>query len=782
MGINHQVIGQLPEVSVDLQATCGIMITTVQTDSPADKAGLLEGDIITGIDGKPFIVAVEKVQDQFKELLLLHSPGDVMKLHVLRQLVEQNLLINGKKNDEDIFLKSVKSFTDSLPSGDKLSYSLSKSWVVLEIVMTLGIRNEFSLPPLPGIREYDLGKAILHEAARYLTVWEPWVVEVTNRYKMNEEYADLRERLRKIESGNDGSRLPAMAEIHRNPPFLERYGRAFSDKIMQIDKEDLPEAMLSPDLAMFLTGNSVELTSSQTKPLPSVMGVDGGNRKLTEDDFRIWYEEQMRILVTNFDQVYSVFTPEERAFFVSNRFGLTEIFAEMIYINSDPDKARLQNNLRILEFGSKINLDSLFYAGKQVCGFLAQNEDKIFSWMKSNPKVKSLETKFGKIGFGSSEHDRWADPEIRYIFDPGGNDFYADGAGTAMSFDQPIAWIIDKHGDDAYQSTSEGAQGSGLPGIGILIDRSGDDTYIGSRMAQGTGFLGIGILQDEEGNDNYHGTEFIQGSGLFGSGMLIDLEGDDMYFGTIHAQGVGFTNGLGLLYDVDGDDFGYCTGKLPTNYGDAGIFDAWAQGCGMGFRGIASGGIGLLLDGGGEDKWEAGNFSQGGGYYYGFGIFRAGGNDDDKYIGSRYAQGFCAHQAAGLFIEDGGDDYYTTRQGVATGLAWDECVTVFVDESGDDTYYGGTGFSHGASAHNSICIFLDGEGRDSYFYKPGPARAGGNDYHGGTSFSLFVDSGREIDTYTSEKAKNNVEFAWPEYGVFRDGKGVAENVEGKLGE
>jgi hypothetical protein len=146
----------------------------------------------------------------------------------------------------------------------------------------------------------------------------------------------------------------------------------------------------------------------------------------------------------------------------------------------------------------------------------------------------------------------------------------------------------------------------------------------------------------------------------------------------------------------------------------------------------------------------------------------ATGCDNDVYVGSRYNQGFTAHQALGVFIEEGGDDLYTTRQGVAQGLAWDESVTLFVDEGGNDIYRGGSFFSLGAAAHNSVCLFFDRGGRDLYDYASGPARAGGNSYHGGTSFALFVDEGGDDDRYTAEAAGNGLERHEPEHGFFLD--------------
>ena len=146
-------------------------------------------------------------------------------------------------------------------------------------------------------------------------------------------------------------------------------------------------------------------------------------------------------------------------------------------------------------------------------------------------------------------------------------------------------------------------------------------------------------------------------------------------------------------------------------------------------------GVGAVYDAGGRDRMEAGNFAQGGAYFYGFGLLYCDGSDPDHYIGSRYAQGFTAHQAAGAMIEAGGDDRYTTRYAVATGISWDESVTLFLDQDGDDVYEGGS-FSHGAAAMNGWSIFLDLAGTDTYRYTD---QAGGtsNTYHGGHFVGLL---------------------------------------------
>jgi hypothetical protein len=275
------------------------------------------------------------------------------------------------------------------------------------------------------------------------------------------------------------------------------------------------------------------------------------------------------------------------------------------------------------------------------------------------------------------------------------------------------------------------------------------------------------MLLDEMGEDSYRAHALAQGAALWGVAICADIAGCDRYESHVLSQGVGMPLGTGILCDGEGDDRYYAKGTYRSGYGTPGIYEGWSQGCGVGFRKYASGGIGILVDSKGSDRYEAGNFSQGGGYYYGWGLLGDRGGEADTYIGSRYAQGFCAHQALGTFIEGGGDDTYKSRNAVHAGLAWDECVTLFIDRGGDDEYTCPRGFSQGASAHNSICIFVDCGGSDSYATKSGPGRAGGNSYHGGTSLSLFVDLGGQRDSYAS-RAQNDSVSCHPEDALIAD--------------
>ena len=59
-----------------------------------------------------------------------------------------------------------------------------------------------------------------------------------------------------------------------------------------------------------------------------------------------------------------------------------------------------------------------------------------------------------------------------------------------------------------------------------------------------------------------------------------------------------------------------------------------------------AGGLGALLDVDGDDVYEAGNFSQGLGYWYGTGVLWDGGGDD-RFESVYFTQGSGAHFAIG---------------------------------------------------------------------------------------------------------------------------------------
>lgn len=757
IGIAYSVTAAIPHVDGLPPITGGILVSSTRDGTPASRAGIRSGDIIISIEGFLFDESSGDTEEVFQSVLDNCQPGDTLNLELIRMHVDKQLHANDRAYDPEDYLSSPARFINRLPDSAQMELQVTKEWKREALTLVLGRRNEGQLPAPPPLSETDLDGLFDRPE------WESWVDELVTSHDIEEEFDDLRQRLQRLHDTDDGHRLPLITGIHRDPFLVESVATKLSDKFLNAKR--LQDISLS-EILLYKTGEKHHFEHPAFTNLDINTDADG---------FREWFTTNMQGLVEQLKAVYDVFSEEEKRFLMAHRFELFDAFSEHIYIDIDADSRRFERNKRALELGGRINQAALYEACDALLQFALGSYEEVFAWMENNPDVRRVDTPWGQVGFGTAGNDRWDDSNVKFIYDPAGNDIYTDGAGVAGSFDRPVAWVFDLAGDDAYQSTAPyGAQGSGVPGFGLVYDKAGNDVYIGQRLSQGTGYMGIGILYDKAGNDRYYGQEFVQGLGIFGMGLLFDAAGNDKYYGTKHTQGAGFTNGIGILFDAGGDDYAFATGKHPTNYGDPGIFDAWSQGVGMGFRNIASGGIGIVVSGGGNNYWEAGSFAQGGGYYYGMGVFRAGGNGDDTYIGSRYAQGFSAHQAIGAFIEDGGNDTYLTRHMASIGLAWDESVSFFIDKGGDDHYDGGSSFSLGASAHNSFSIFIDEGGNDHFQYNPGPARAGGNSYHGGHSFSLFVTRGSERNHFSSGRVKNDAELWWPDFGFFRDGKAIPQ--------
>lgn len=80
LGVLYGMIDADIAAQEDLPVQNGAIISEVQPDGPADKAGLLGGDIILAVDGNKL-----NADTSLRQLLLQHRPGDMVKLDVLRK-------------------------------------------------------------------------------------------------------------------------------------------------------------------------------------------------------------------------------------------------------------------------------------------------------------------------------------------------------------------------------------------------------------------------------------------------------------------------------------------------------------------------------------------------------------------------------------------------------------------------------------------------------------------------------------------------------------------------
>ncbi len=365
------------------------------------------------------------------------------------------------------------------------------------------------------------------------------------------------------------------------------------------------------------------------------------------------------------------------------------------------------------------------------------------------------------------------------IIDLGGDDLYINNAGAPVyeiykravsGIRYPTAVVIDFEGDDRYISSRFAAVASGFFGLGLILDMAGNDFYGGGQLSLGASFFGMGCLMDMAGNDTYVCTEGGQGCAFFGAACLFDGKGDDLYQGAKFVQGFGGPMGLGQLHDLKGKDHYRAGWKHGSSYGTKGIYQACSQGVGWGFRKHAAGGIGILLDSGGDDIYEAGNFSQGTGYFLGLGVLRDNAGHD-VYRGSRYCQGAAAHQGAGALLDFNGNDVYSGKIAANQGAAWDLSVACLVDYTGNDCYKAGD-LSLGAGAQNGMGLFFDGEGNDRYESPESSLGFSGDLSYGGGrnagNMGIFLDVGDGRDYFAVKGRKNNMFDVQGNMGIFLD--------------
>ncbi len=323
---------------------------------------------------------------------------------------------------------------------------------------------------------------------------------------------------------------------------------------------------------------------------------------------------------------------------------------------------------------------------------------------------------------------------IAVAIDLGGRDLYAYVERPTASDAVGKRLPSDEAGRDVYGRTRSrvGRQGAGIMGVGLLYDFGQEgDTYRSLAYSQGVGVFGVGVLFDEGGDDTYEAEVLAQGAAGWGVGLLLDRAGSDRHLAYTAAQGYGFTRGIGALVDADGDDVYeadpgdsslggdpiYPSAQLP-NGGNTSM----AQGCGRGVRpdllpshiGLP-GGLGLLRDLRGSDRYAAGVFAQAASFAMGVGLLLDG-EGDDTYEGLWYVQGAAAHTGLTLFVDGKGNDRYNPTFPIAStsiGVGHDFSVGIHVDEGGDD-HYRAPNLSLGSGYANGVGIVVNAGGTDAF--------------------------------------------------------------------
>ena len=354
------------------------------------------------------------------------------------------------------------------------------------------------------------------------------------------------------------------------------------------------------------------------------------------------------------------------------------------------------------------------------------------------------------------------------IIDLGGNDTYNNVASNRGP-DNPVSIVIDLAGNDRYVSADKKTPsfGGALLGYSFLVDASGNDRYEAQNLTQGSGAFGVGVLSDNAGYDTYDAFTAAQGGGAFGLGVLIDRNGNDRYHAYQQCQGYGFTKGCGVLIDSSGDDR-YIADDSNIVFPSAQSKEhnsSLAQGMGFGKRAdyvdnhSMAGGVGMLIDGSGDDKYSCGIFGQGCSYWYGVGVLADfAGNDD--YSGIWYVQGAGAHFGVSMLYDAAGDDQYRATMNMAQGAGHDFSLCWLLDAAGDDRY-DAPNLSLGGGNANGFGFFWDQGGSDVFNPSSGavltlgrasddtPRGLGLRDYM--TTLGVFLHTNAKSSTFPKER-------------------------------
>ncbi|UCD94661.1 MAG: HEAT repeat domain-containing protein, partial [Candidatus Zixiibacteriota bacterium] len=177
------------------------------------------------------------------------------------------------------------------------------------------------------------------------------------------------------------------------------------------------------------------------------------------------------------------------------------------------------------------------------------------------------------------------------------------------------------------------------------------------------------------------------------------------------------------------------------------------QGFAYGFRPYTSGGIGAIVDFGGNDTYVSDIYGQGSSYWWSLGVlFDDGGSD--QYISYQYAQGAGIHMSLGLLLDQDGDDFYRGK-GLMQGCGHDYGCGMIVDRHGNDIYKA-YDLSQAAGSANGIGILIDDRGDDAYFVMRAQNTQGyGNPRRDFGSIGMFMDLEGE-DRYVGNGADKSI--------------------------
>jgi len=475
------------------------------------------------------------------------------------------------------------------------------------------------------------------------------------------------------------------------------------------------------------------------------------------------------------EEALAALTEEERTFLRANLTGWftrTEPEDEERAKKGEEDEEGRKALMRCAELMTKVDGRKLREASYMLQHAVDQALPALRKQKELKPGRTVVETPHGPIVLRGSSGGGGTEDAL-LVIDFGGDDEYKS---VKEPEPRPVRIVIDLGGDDIYLSQSNFSWGSAMLGVSLLVDAGGDDDYRGGDWSIACGLAGHGVVWDLEGNDRYMGGLCTQGVGVFGTGLLLDCGGDDDYHAGVFAQGFAGTGGIGVIVDRSGDD-SYLAGRDEEDiWRRAKTWVTFAQGSAYSHRfghivteegkprkwkmtGQVAGGIGMLIDGGGDDRYHADVFGQAAAYWYSLGLLVDLGGDD-RYRTTWYGQGVGTHAAVGCLVDVAGNDRYQSRN-TSQGCGHDFSAGILVDRAGNDEYRS-VSLSQGAgNAASGIGILIDEGGDDSYRCRNHGWGIGRplKDRPELAPYGFFIESGGN-NTYEGNFAAQRTRGAW----------------------
>lgn len=701
----------------DQGTTDKLILGWVYWNSPLAKADIRTGDILLQIDS----LKVVNYQD-FQLIIKRYKPYQNVKLVIKRgeEILEKTLQLGNSKDA-----------LSHMKTGRKL--------------------NDYEITPfLKGVLSID------DFSERYL-------LKAINKAGADKDFDILKKLFNKeLDEKRGVYTLNTFHFLFKNPLKVAPLAEAIANPF--IKTSDLKEIVL------LMSNLMDEEIIIEKKPEPVLLNSNSLDNNEQDDFSQI--EKILDLSYSYREKAFSELTEEEISKMKKTARELLADLPENIYIHTLEKQQAFIDRFQFINLTKKVDYKSLIlsfivltdFSKKDYWLFLSKTKEMTSGDLLDNIKGKAriiAKTKSGLVILGGKEDNVYDNIDAAMIIDLGGNDIYKFN-------EQKNIIIVDMSGNDKYYGENI-SLASGFFGNGGIIDFEGNDEYSVKQGGLGFGYLGSGLIYDCNGDDIYNARDFAQGSSLFGLGLLIDLSGNDYYNSAIYSQGFAGPKSIGLLLDKSGNDTYRATGLYPCSYGVPGLFQSFSQGCAMGIRLYASAGIGLLIDCSGRDKYYAGNFSQGLGYFLGLGMLYDN-EGNDLYDGSRYSQGSSAHHAIGILVDKAGNDRYIADIAADQGSSWDMSCGYLLDYSGDDMYYSPS-YTNGGAAQNAFGIHLDFSGNDVYSaYNNACGYGGDNSYEegrGAKSLGIHIDM-KGKDYYQIKDRKNKTFWHGASIGIFWD--------------